>query len=468
MLAVMLIFGGLLLFFGTHISTIILNTLDQQAVQAAPYFAKASTNADLLAAWLQITSANDASQNADNDPFHYSPIFLAATNAQGRVLASAGSRPLPTGSSIQTALTPQNAAQLTTILSDTKSKTGAIGADRGNTLVAIAPVPGKDGHTQGALVMKIVQPNVQVLFSWFFAVVFLTTLATIFLTAISGTFFGYLIARGLARRLKRLSAAADKWSRGDFSALAVDTSQDELGQMVQQFNRMAGQLQNLIETRQQLATLEERNRLARDLHDSIKQQVFAISMQIASTRLLLKRDVAAAEERLQKTEKLVQQAQQELTSLIRELRPVALEGKGLVAALRELVPQWAQQTEIVANLRVEGSQTLPQVVEEALFRVAQEALSNIARHSKAHLVQITLSMSGETVTLAIQDDGQGFDPAHLEHRGVGLHSMQERMKVLGGDLKLESSPGQGALVVAYCTRLGVDKSEIVGIHEATI
>jgi len=467
MLAVMLIFGGLLIFFGTHISTIILNTLDQQAVQAAPYFARASTNVDLLAAWLQVTSDNDAFQNADRDPFHYSPIFLAATDTQGRVLASAGSQPLPRGILIQTALTPQNAAQLSTVLSDTRSKTSTIGPDSGDTLVAISPIPGAHGRTQGALVMKIVQPDAQVLLSWFFAVVFLTTIAAIILTAITGTLFGYLSARGLTRRLKRLSAAADKWSRGDFSALAVDKSQDELGQMAQQFNRMAGELQNLIETRQQLATLEERNRLARDLHDSIKQQVFAISMQIATIRILLKRDVAAAEERLQKTEKLVQQAQQELTSLIRELRPVALEGKGLITALRELVPQWAQQTEIVANLRVEGTQTLPQVVEEALFRVAQEALSNIARHSKAHLVQITLSMSEETVTLAIQDDGQGFDPARLERRGVGLHSMQERMKVLGGELKLESSPGQGTLIVAHCTRLGVDKSEIEGMQEAT-
>src|SRR5439155_12671858 len=115
---------------------------------------------------------------------------------------------------------------------------------------------------------------------------------------------------------------------------------------------------------------EERNRLARDLHDSVKQQVFAVSMQIGATKVLLKRDVDAAEVRLNEAEKLVRQAQQELTSLIRELRPVALEGKGLVAALRELATSWAQQTGIVANLRVEGAedsqgtQTLALSVEE--------------------------------------------------------------------------------------------------------
>ena len=126
--------------------------------------------------------------------------------------------------------------------------------------------------------------------------------------------------------------------------------------MARQLNRMAEQLRNLLQARQKLATLEERNRLARDLHDSVKQQVFAISMQIGATRVLLKRDVAAAEVRLNEADKLVRQAQQELTSLIRELRPVALEGKGLVTALRELATSWAQQTDIVANLRVEEAE----------------------------------------------------------------------------------------------------------------
>lgn len=459
-LAVMLIFGGGLLFVGTHIPTFILNTLSQQAGQAAPYFTTASSNPDPLAAWLQVTADSDASQNSNNDPFHYQPIFLTAVDMQGHVLASAGSRPLTPGTPLQTALSPQDAARLTAVLNDATGKTSAAGQESGDTLVAIVPVLNASGNTQGALVVKIVQPNASVLFSWFFAIVFLVSIAALFLTALTGTVFGYLSARGLTRRLKRLSATADRWSHGDFSAHAEDRSQDELGQMARQFNHMAEELQNLIETRQQLATLEERNRLARDLHDSIKQQVFAISMQLASTRLLLRRDVSAAEERLSKTEKLVQQAQQELTSLIRELRPIALEGKGLVAALRELLPQWTQQTEIVANLRVEGAQALPLTVEEALFRVAQEALSNIARHSKAHLVQIDLTMSGETATLTIQDDGQGFDPARLEHRGVGLYSMQERMKALGGDLTLESSPGRGTLVVAHCARLGVGTPEI--------
>lgn len=461
LLVVTLLFGGMLLWLGTHTSTVVLNNLNTQAVQAAPYLAATARDPALLTTWLQATAASDASQAATSDPFHYRPIFLAIVNLQGTVLASVGTQSLVAGMPLQTQINAQNAAQLFAVLKDSQGTTSAAGADSAGTLVAITPVM-EHGIVQGALAMKIMQPDTRVLFLWLFDVVFLTGIAATILDAISGTIFGYFIARGLTRRLRKLTGAADRWSRGDFAARAVDTSQDELGQVAHQFNQMAEQLQNLLETRRQLATLEERNRLARDLHDSVKQQVFAISMQVASTRILLRRDINAAEEHLVKTENLVKQAQQELTTLIRELRPVALEGKGLIVALRELLPQWSQHSEIVANLQVEGSSTLALSVEEALFRVAQEALSNIARHSKATLVQLTLSMTGTTITLTIQDNGQGFDPVRLEQRGVGLLSMQERVKALGGELRVESTPGLGTRIIARCTRAGVGEHEASG------
>jgi NarL family two-component system sensor histidine kinase LiaS len=224
---------------------------------------------------------------------------------------------------------------------------------------------------------------------------------------------------------------------------------------------MADQLRNLLQARQKLATLEERNRLARDLHDSVKQQVFAVSMQIGATRFLLRRDADAAEARLLEAEKLVRQAQQELTSLIRELRPVALEGKKLATAMREMAMQWIQQTSIVATIRIEDMQTLPLTVEEALFRVAQEALSNVARHSKATLVQIVLTSDEKTVTLSVTDNGQGFIPAERSYLGVGLLSMQERMRALGGDAQVESTPGKGTRIIAHCKRLGTHPSALV-------
>jgi NarL family two-component system sensor histidine kinase LiaS len=451
LLVVMTVLGGLLLWLSAHVPAVVLSSLSNQASQATPYLETAAQNPTLLQAWLQITAANESSQNSANDPTHYHPIFLAMVDAQGSVLASIGSQSLLAGTSMQTKLNAQNAAQLRSVLKNSTGTTSAAQANDDGTLVAIAPVM-VHGQVQGALVLKIIQPDTHVFLLGFFGVTAVTGISAAVLALVTGPIFGYITARGVIKRLRKLSAAADSWGRGDFSARAIDTSQDELGQMAHQLNQMAEQLQALLETRQQLATLEERNRLARDLHDSVKQQVFAVSMQIAATRILLKRDVNAAEERLGKAETLVKQAQQELTTLIRELRPVALDGKGLVAALRELLPQWSQQSEIVANLQVEGSRTLPLSVEEALYRVTQEALSNIARHSQATLVQLTLNMTGATVALTIQDNGPGFDLVRLEQRGVGLLSMQERMKALGGEMSIESTPGQGTRVIARCTR----------------
>lgn len=459
LLIIALVFGSLLLWLSFHISTVVQNALSTQALQGVPYLETAEQNPTLLTAWLQVIAANDSSQSSNTDPTHYHPIFLSMVDTRGTVLASAGSQPLVPGTPIQNVINPQNAARLHSVLKDRTGTTTATGEDSAGTLLAIAPVV-VHGQTQGALVLKIAQPDAHVLFLWFFSVTSVVALVAIIIAVISGPVFGYITARSVIKRLKKLSVAVDSWGYGDFAARAVDTSQDELGQMAHQLNRMAEQLQNLLETRQQLATLEERNRLARDLHDSVKQQVFAISMQIAATRILLKRDVNAAEERLGKTEALVKQAQQELTTLIRELRPVPLDGKGLVAALRELLPQWSQQNEIVANLQVEGSRTLSLTVEEALFRVTQEALSNIARHSKATLVQLTLNMSGPTIALTIQDNGQGFDLTRLEQRGIGLLSMQERMKALRGDLLIESTPGAGTCMIARCTHLGIERDEM--------
>jgi NarL family two-component system sensor histidine kinase LiaS len=176
-------------------------------------------------------------------------------------------------------------------------------------------------------------------------------------------------------------------------------------------------------------------------------------MQIGAAKYLLRRDVDGAEGRLNEAEKLVRQAQQELTALIRELRPAALEDKGFVVALRELATQWAQQTNIVANVSIDGTQPLPLVVEEALFRIAQEALANVARHSKANLVQVSLKTTDDDVTLSIIDNGQGFDTTAQEASGVGLHSMQERMKPLGGEVQIKSVLDKGTQIIAHCNRL---------------
>lgn len=435
-----------------NVPLIVLNLLKQDAPQAAPYFVHSSPDQEALTAWLHIISPTFS----NTGPFSGRPDFLAVIDTRGRVITSIGTQPVAAGTPLQTRLSPQNQANLRRALSNASGTTSTIDPEAGDTLVAITPIVGINGTIRGALAMKTLRPDIFQLARDVFQLILLSMIVVTTLAAIAGLIFGSLNAGGLTRRLKSLSTAANRWSEGDFSAFAHDTSQDELGQLTRQLNSMAEQLQQLLQTRQKLATLEERNRLARDLHDSVKQQIFAISMQIAAVKVLLKKDADAAETRLHEAEKLVRQTQQELTSLIRELRPVALEGKGLSSALRELATGWTQQTGVVANLRVdaEGTQTLPLNVEEALFRIAQEGLANVARHSKATLAQMQLVITDEAVTLSVVDNGQGFDTTNKNGMGVGLLSMRERMKALGGDAHIESTPGKGMTISAYCKRLG--------------
>ena len=463
-LLIELIFISVVLWFVKfNLSSILLDDLKKETPQVATYFVHGSPDRQELTSGLNVIAAALPSLGPPGQSRSLTSLTVA--DIQGQTIASIGTHPVPLNTPISAQLSPQSRANLHAVLDDRKGTTSEISQEADGTFLAIAPIVGQGGNIQAALVMKTIKPDIFQLVSDFLFLILVTGSIVTVIAAISGSIFGFLTARSLTRRLKRLSVAADMWGRGDFSALTHDASEDELGQTSRQLNRMAEQLQNLLQARQKLATLEERNRLARDLHDSVKQQVFAISMQIGATKVLLKRDVNAAEARLNEAEKLVRQAQQELTSLIRELRPVALEGKGLIAALRELATGWTKQSDIVATVRVEGvegtqgSQTLPLTVEEALFRVAQEALSNAARHSKATLVQITLSIIDDVVTLSVADNGQGFDAAQGGRLGVGLLSMQERMKALGGDVQVESTPGKGTRIVARCNRLGIDSSD---------
>jgi signal transduction histidine kinase len=202
----------------------------------------------------------------------------------------------------------------------------------------------------------------------------------------------------------------------------------------------------------ELAVDEERNRLARELHDSVKQQVFAIGMQLGAARASLD-EGAEAYAHVAEAEKLTRQAAQELTLLIRELRPPGLRHQTLAATLQAQVDDWSRQSGIAANVRLTGEAALPPAAEAALLRVAQEALSNVARHSQATAVEINLEHTGRTqdsagaTTLTIQDNGHGFEMTGVA-LGVGLDSMRERMEALGGELTMDSQPGAGARVAA--------------------
>jgi NarL family two-component system sensor histidine kinase LiaS len=326
---------------------------------------------------------------------------------------------------------------------------GAYSPGRSQMLVA-APIEDNGGQTLGAVLVVVQLPN---LTGPLFTVVAVGALALAVPAALLGMIFGFLTAWGMTRRLQRLARAAQAWSRGDFSVAVKDRSKDEIGQLSRELNDMAAQLENLLQTRGELATLEARNRFARDLHDSVKQQVFATSFQVAAARALIEEDTEAAEAQLAQADELVRQAQKELNVLIQEMRPAGpagLEGKGLAGALRDYVKSWSQRAEILAEVHVRGEREVPLQTEQALFRVAQEALANVARHSGAKKTEVDLTYTTDTLSLRVSDDGRGFDPAQDPGEGFGLASMRERASGLGGRVDVESAPGKGTRITCVC------------------
>lgn len=219
----------------------------------------------------------------------------------------------------------------------------------------------------------------------------------------------------------------------------VELARSENQKLVQELREAQSQMR-------ELAIAQERNRLARDLHDSVKQHIFAASMQLGATRATLD-DPPTARAHLDETERLVHQAQQELNTLIFELRPIALGEQSLATALREYVRTWSRASSIAPQVEVLGERALPSATEQALFRVAQETLANIARHSGANQVQVQLEYAPTETRMCIEDNGRGFQVTE-NFRGIGLDSMHERMTAIGGALEIDSELGQGTRVTA--------------------
>ncbi len=278
---------------------------------------------------------------------------------------------------------------------------------------------------------------------------FLLTMFFMFLVALPvGAVFGWLVTHGLRKRLATLSAASQAWSRGDFSVSPRDKSGDEIGELTRNLTGMAEQLQTLIHTNDELARLEERNRLARDLHDTVKQQTYAARMQLTAAKNMVETDPKAASEHIDSALQLNRETQQELKLIIDELRPAALQGKGLAQAVTEYANRWQEHTGIKVETVINGERSLPLDVEQVLYRVLQEALSNIARHAEADTVGLSLSTFPERVTLIVADNGRGFETNAVSSTSYGLTGMQGRLGEVGGTLKVESTLSVGTTITA--------------------
>ncbi len=248
-----------------------------------------------------------------------------------------------------------------------------------------------------------------------------------------------------------------RWGKGDFSRVDSIKGGDEISELSAALNKMVDQFEGLIESKKKLAVLEERNRFARDLHDSVKQEIFSISMNLSAIKSLIKKNPEKAIEQLEITSDLTKQARNELSTLIYTLLPAQLENQDLEMALKEYIKVWEKNSGISVVYRTNSRKMdIPQAVEQSIFRITQEALSNIARHSNATATSLSLDYSPDEIRLQISDNGTGFDMESVK-KGLGLRSISERALENQGVLDVDSGPGGTTITLRFPNQ--VDGSE---------
>jgi len=239
-----------------------------------------------------------------------------------------------------------------------------------------------------------------------------------------------------------------------------DLGEDEIGRLGEQLGRISKRWEEQVTSLQRLsannaelaervrfsAITEERQRLARELHDAVSQQLFAISMTATALARTMEKDFAKAQRQVELIEEMASVAQSEMRALLLHLRPVHLEGKRLAQGMHELVQELRAKVPIDIQLVMDEDIQLPRGIEDHLFRIVQEALSNTLRHSRADKLEIRLQRRNDYVRLYIRDNGVGFDLDVKKAASYGILSMQERVNEIGGSINIISAPGMGTRI----------------------
>lgn len=272
-----------------------------------------------------------------------------------------------------------------------------------------------------------------------------------------GTLFGLLTTRGVVRRLRRLAGTSASYADGDFAQRVAPGPPDEVGKLERNFNEMAARLQEAVRRERLLAEksarLAERSRISRELHDSISQDLFSLSLLAGGLEKALPLDSPVRGE-VQTLAETVQSTNREMRALLLELRPTTLDEKGLVPALEELASTYSARLGVKVDADLEPVSLAP-AAEVAALRIAQEGLANAIKHARATTIRLGMHRRGELVEISVSDDGAGFVAnGSGAGQGLGLRLMRERVDELGGSLTIESREGAGTTVSAMLPEVG--------------
>lgn len=277
-------------------------------------------------------------------------------------------------------------------------------------------------------------------------------------SAISAVLGGFYSSRDIRGELSEITLGAKNLAYGNLNYRLGFKGNAEFDGIISAFNDMAtrlesqvGALQKLAQENEQLlqetkvnAISEERQRLARDLHDAVSQQLFAISMMAATASKITEKRPEQAIELIHEISQSATRAQSEMRALLLQLRPLTLQNETLAQALGSLAHELASKQAVQCHADIDPI-NLPKNIENQLFRIAQEGLSNVLRHAKAGEVRISLKMSesNRRVLLVIEDNGRGFILDEVPQSSIGIRSVKERCTLIGGTAQWLTVPGQG-------------------------
>lgn len=277
---------------------------------------------------------------------------------------------------------------------------------------------------------------------------------------------GYIAALRLQRKIDLLDLNMLKVSKGNLAVRMPETEDSSFGRVYEEFNVMMESIEKKMRLLQRLgeheviekekasehAVLEERRRMARDLHDTVSQQLFAIHMSASSLPKLLEINPEHGRNVLAQLIQMSHVAQRQMRGLIAQLRPVELEGRNLAEALDSWFPDYCRQNGLrgVKELELDGG--VSEAIEHQLFLIIQEAVANVVKHAEACMVSLSIRVSEHQISVSVSDDGQGFLQQTDRPGSYGLSTMRERAEKLGGQVQIISKPGAGTTVRVFIPR----------------
>jgi signal transduction histidine kinase len=308
------------------------------------------------------------------------------------------------------------------------------------------------------------------------------------LGAIAAFTLGVAIAISVVTPIRRMGEGMRRIAAGDFSQPVEVANRDELGDLALRINETAAQLALLQDAtiaaersralKEQIvhATLaqeEERRRISRELHDDLGPSLAATVNRLRAAQRLISTDPARAERELEDISQGLKTNIQDIRHLIHDLRPMALDQLGLQGAIQQQLDRFEKQAGVRLSIGIDPDIALDPLSEVTMFRVLQECLGNVEKHSGARSVEVLLRQGDDGCWLSVSDDGKGFDPATAMNgssQGVGLLGMRERADLVGGTLSIDAGPQRGTCVtlkIPHRDAVGVEKEEELGAHPST-